>query len=421
MRQIPLVGNKEELKMRIRIRISLFCILCLLLGACSNEDMIPSTSEGGEECAFQFLLRVPGTIDVETKAGTETTILKLGDTNIYNVWILQFKKDGTELLKAVFADRNSITAVPGSGSTDYNQLLIQLTKDDMRFKNETSEFYIIVNAEEMNATEATASLFGNDGTSGIPKTLSVTDLMAKTKNITYSSDGAPTGTNILSSGPTDYTKDPASSETDMKLVVLSRMYRAFAKVTVTVNSSVTSGNFKLIDTKPVIMSNVPKVTRLYDDDSIYPMISSPLSTNFYTEEIAVSGISLGEKEGVFYMAENIRGTGSATTAQEKNKKDKGPGTGGSLDGCTYLLVKGQYQYPLGGGAYSSPIDVEYKFYLGGDLVTDYNIYRDYHYKLTVNIAGPNSADLRVTITNGNVAVFDDVDNVENTVNFGEEK
>ena len=76
---------------------------------------------------------------------------------------------------------------------------------------------------------------------------------------------------------------------------------------------------------------------------------------------------------------------------------------------------------MGGAANSSPIDVEYKFYLGGDLVTDYNIYRDYHYKLTVNIAGPNSADLRVTITNGNVAVFDDVDNVENTVNFGEEK
>ncbi len=71
----------------------------------------------------------------------------MGDTNIYNVWILQFKKDGTELLKAVFADRNSITAVPGSG-TDYSQLLIQLTKDDMRFKNETSEFYIIVNAED---------------------------------------------------------------------------------------------------------------------------------------------------------------------------------------------------------------------------------------------------------------------------------
>lgn len=415
-----MVENKEELKMRIRI--SLFCILCLLLGACSNEEMIPSTSEGGEECAFQFLLRVPGTIDVETKAGTKTTILKLGDTNIYNVWILQFKKDGTELLKAVFADRNSITAVPGSSSTTYDQLLIQLMKDDMRFKNETSEFYIIVNAEEdMNATQATAKLFVETG--GIPAALTVTELMAKTKGITYSSDGSPTGTNILSSGPTDYTKDSSNSEDDIKLVVLSRMYRAFAKVTVNVNvnSSVPSGSFKLIDQKPVIMSNVPKATRLYDDDSTYPTISSPLSTDFYIEEIPVSGITLGDKEGVFYMAENIRGTGSATTAQEKNKKDKGPGAGGSLEGCTYLLVRGQYKYPLGGGTFSDPIDVEYKFYLGGDLVTDYNIYRDYHYKLTVNIAGPNSADLRVTITNGNVAVFDDVDNVENTVNFGEEK
>ena len=165
------------------MRISLFCILCLLLGACSNEEMIPSTSEGGEECAFQFLLRVPGTIDVETKAGTEPEILKLGDTNIYNVWILQFKKDGTELLKAVFADRNSITAVPGSSSTTYDQLLIQLMKDDMRFKNETSEFYIIVNAEDMNATEVTAKLFVKEG--GIPTSLSVTELMAKTKSIIY--------------------------------------------------------------------------------------------------------------------------------------------------------------------------------------------------------------------------------------------
>ena len=54
-------------------------------------------------------------------------------------------------------------------------------------------------------------------------------------------------------------------------------------------------------------------------------------------------------------------------------------------------------------------------------MTDYNIYLDYLYRLTVNIAGPNSADLRITITNGNVAAFDDVDNVENTVNFSEEK
>lgn len=67
----------------------------------------------------------------------------------------------------------------------------------MRFKNETSEFYIIVNAEDMNATEVTAKLFVKEG--GVTS-LSVTELMAKTKSI-YSSDGSPTGTNMLSSGP----------------------------------------------------------------------------------------------------------------------------------------------------------------------------------------------------------------------------
>jgi len=39
----------------------------------------------------------------------------------------------------------------------------------MRFKNETSEFYIIVNAEDMNATEVTAKLFVKEG--GIPTSL----------------------------------------------------------------------------------------------------------------------------------------------------------------------------------------------------------------------------------------------------------
>jgi len=360
------------------------------------------------------MLKAPGTIEVDTK-GVDTkakAILKLGETAVYNVWILQFKSDGTELLKAVFANQDDIQSVGGDDT--YDQLLIQLTKEGMRFKNEDSVFYIIVNGEASTATEETANLFVAAG--GIPATLTEGDLMAKTKDITYSADGSATGANILSSGPTAYKKD--GTNTDMKLVVLSRMYRAFAKVTVHVESSIKAvdGQFSLIPTTPVIIANVPKKTRLYDDGSSpYPASGA---TNFY-DETPVSGITLGEKDGTFYLAENIRGTGTATSAQEKNIGSKGPG--GTLNDCTYLLVKGQYKYYLGqiSGAskYSDPIDVEYKFYLGGDLVTDYNIYRDYHYKITVDIAGPNSVDYRVKITNGNVAVFDDADTVENEVIF----
>lgn len=404
-----MAGSKEELNMRI----NLFCLLCLLFSACSNENPVLPSSGNGEECVFQFMLRVPGTIDVETKGG-ETKAdgpLKLGETIVHNVWILQFSEDGSSLLKAVFADKSNIQ--PVSSSNKFDQLLIQLTKEGMLFKNEKSKFYIIVNGEDAEATEKTAKLFELNG--GIPSNLSVTDLMGKTKEITYTADGTATGANVLTSGPTIYTPDPTNTAQDVKLVVLSRMYRAFAKVTVSVNSSVNAakGLFKLISTSPVTISGVPTVTRLYDDGSLqYPDATTP--SNFRSD-IPISGIALNEKEGTFNMAENIRGTGLATTAQEKNIAAKGPD--GSLDGCTYLLVKGQYQYCLGENKYSSPIDVEYKFYLGGDLVTDYNIYRDYHYIMTVNIAGPNSADLRVKITNGNVAVFDDADTITNTVIF----
>ncbi len=396
------------------MKINIVCLLCLLFSACNNENIIEPSSGNGDECAFQFMLKAPGTIEVDTK-GIDTkakAILKLGETAVYNVWILQFKSDGTELLKAVFANQDDIQSVGGDDT--YDQLLIQLTKEGMRFKNEDSVFYIIVNGEASTATEETANLFVAAG--GIPATLTEGDLMAKTKDITYSADGSATGANILSSGPTAYKKD--GTNTDMKLVVLSRMYRAFAKVTVHVESSIKAvdGQFSLIPTTPVIIANVPKKTRLYDDGSSpYPASGT---TNFY-DETPVSGITLGEKDGTFYLAENIRGTGTATSAQEKNIGSKGPG--GTLNDCTYLLVKGQYKYYLGqiSGAskYSDPIDVEYKFYLGGDLVTDYNIYRDYHYKITVDIAGPNSADYRVKITNGNVAVFDDADTVENEVTF----
>lgn len=397
------------------MKINILCLLCLLFSACNNENIIELSSGNGDECVFQFMLKVPGTIKVDTKSvdTKAKATLKLGETTVYNVWILQFNEDGTDLLKAVFANQDDIQSV--GDDLLYDQLLIQLAKEGMHFKNEDSVFYIIVNGEASTATEETANLFVNTG--GIPTTLTVNDLMAKTKDITYSTDGSATGANILSSGPTGYEKDDTGNA-DMKLVVLSRMYRAFAKVTVNVGSSIKAvdGQFSLITTTPVIIANVPKRTRLYDDgSSSYPVLDA---TDFYGE-IPVSGITLGEKEGTFYLAENIRGTGDATSAQEKNIGSKGPG--GTLDYCTYLLVKGQYKYYLGQqsgtNTYSDPIDVEYKFYLGGDLVTDYNIYRDYHYKITINIAGPNSADYRVKITNGNVAVFDDADNVENKVIF----
>lgn len=155
------------------MKINIVCLLCLLFSACNNENIIEPSSGNGDECAFQFMLKAPGTIEVDTK-GVDTkakAILKLGETAVYNVWILQFKSDGTELLKAVFANQDDIQSVGGDDT--YDQLLIQLTKEGMRFKNEDSVFYIIVNGEASTATEETANLFVAAG--GIPATLTEGD------------------------------------------------------------------------------------------------------------------------------------------------------------------------------------------------------------------------------------------------------
>lgn len=79
------------------------------------------------------------------------------------------------------------------------------------------------------------------------------------------------------------------------------------------------------------------------------------------------------------MAENLRGMGTGTTFTEKNLTGKGPD--GSLEGCTYVLLSGEYIYP---GA-TDPIGVQYKIYLGGNLTNDYNIQRGYSYDLKVSI------------------------------------
>ncbi|WP_195439545.1 DUF4906 domain-containing protein [Parabacteroides goldsteinii] len=79
-----------------------------------------------------------------------------------------------------------------------------------------------------------------------------------------------------------------------------------------------------------------------------------------------------------------------------------------------LATLSAYKYS---SSHANGIKVEYRFYLGDNLTNNYNIQRDHHYDLTINIKGANSADLRVKITDGNVAVFDDVDTIENEVSF----
>ena len=134
------------------------------------------------------------------------------------------------------------------------------------------------------------------------------------------------------------------------------------------------------------------------------------------------------------MPENLRGVGCGKSFQEKNLNDYGPKadgkapalggdgkpeSGGDLSKCTYIDLVGSYWYNYSTSApdATNPISVRYRLYLGGNLVNDYNVRRGYHYTITVQISGANSGDVRVTITNGNVVVFDKVETIDKVADF----
>ena len=362
-------------KIIIYVSVLLTFILCHLVTGCSTSKEDISTD------SFLFCVQRPQSIDVETKAelinGSERT-------EISNAWIVQYTADSNNLLHCVYTE---------SGFNEINNgYMVEIKPIDNDFTVTASDFYIILNGgsellknfkEEIDHSRA-----------------------ALARKICPRPTDIITRPSLLTAGPASYTE---STEVT-KIVFVSRVYRAFAKFSLNVKFPTSKDIFVVSD---ATVTNIPKSMALYTgNNASYPDIN-----DIETTPIKLAGVSTSGTAS-FYMPENIRGTGASLTFQGKNVASNGPG--GNLDGCTYLTLKGKYYYDKtqSGGSYvQDPIDVEYRFYLGSNLTNDYNIRRDHHYNLTINLKGANSADLRVTITNGNVAVFDEVETIENKVDF----
>ena len=377
-------------------------LLTLLFTGCeATEDS--GGMDNGKMCDFQFCLKLPESISVETK-------VTIGDEKITvnNVWILQYNASG-EFIKSLYKEDKASDDNDFVKENDYMvRINTDATSDTEKFSDIVSCFYIIVNGGE-------TLLKDFKGTE--------TELKATTVDFTAPTGSTPT---LLTSGPSKYdpkTTSSGSTEGDKKVVFVSRLFRAYAKVTVRVQFNDASAS---LSDMTATITNIPTKMALYtagggSSNSKYPATID--GTTMKTTETAFSGLtSTAGSSAYFCMPENLRGLGISESFEGKNKESNGPGStsvttstpDGKLTGCTYLTLKGTYKYS---SSHANGIKVEYRFYLGDNLTNNYNIQRDHHYDLTINIKGANSADLRVKITDGNVAVFDDVDTIENEVSF----
>lgn len=346
------------------------CLACCLIAVCL---LCSCTGDEGKSDGIVFRLQLPPSLEVQSRNSV------LGGITISDVWVVQFDAATKSLIKC----RNFSGAA--IGDTKNNQTIEVATSD---FSKISSNFYIIANA----GADYLASFNGTE-----------TDLKALTKEITTA---LQYDLNMLTSEARPY------QPTGDKVVLVAPLKRTYAKVSLQWNAPA--------EVKPLVTITSVNVVNLPNKMAVYSRGGGALSTpypaaaagNFtLTETPATSAALPSATQCVFYMGENLRGMGTGTAFAEKNLPAKGPG--GNLDYCTYVVLKGEYKY----SSASAPIKVDYKIYLGGNLMNDYNIQRGMHYDMTLYINGANSADVRVTITDGNVVVFDKVVEISNTVEF----
>lgn len=364
--------SRNKIYSVLSVRILAVLVLAGLLYSCEDTSAIP-------EGRFSFRLQQPPVLRVDTR-GILNTI------PINNVWVLQYKSDNTNSPLNTYYF-SSVGDALDNGT-------IELNTSSAVFSQITSRFYVIANVGD--------ALNGFNG--------SEADLKGKTVERTTITDQP----SLLTAGPLNYTPKAGEEETDA-IPIIAPLQRAYA----TIEMSWTKKDF--IGAKMTISSveiaNVPKAMALYARGGGGLSVKYPVDATMINTDVQLVGSGALDDSGsrTFYMGENLRGMGTAPSFADKNLDKYGPGDTEDhrLDNCTYIRLNGSYTYT---GA-TDPIGVSYILYLGGNLMTDYNIHRGYLYKLTVNISGANSADVRVTITDGNVIMFDEVEIIPNEVNF----
>lgn len=323
----------------------------LLLGSCSKDD--PSVP-GGDPDGMRGLtltLAPQDAVEVEVRSADAAGLNEIND-----LWVIQLDEAGsTRLADPVYLSGGELPA-PGSNG----EIVLE------EFKPLLSRIYAIANTHD-------ATLYRNVTSEADILAVQGTGLTAAT----LTANGAPMAGSVTLTSVVNEVTIP--------------LYRAVAKVNFSWKCALPSG--ESFTPSMIHLRQVPSMLnyfRNYDNlpDAPYPAVSSgPVVAEWLSESIS-GVIPATGSTFTWYLPENVRGTGTAAVAAEKNFSTA---PSGQADYCTVAIVCGTYTTA------TTSRDVSYHFYLGGDNVADYNLLRNREYDVTATITGINDADMRVLI------------------------
>lgn len=339
--------------------LSLFIVFIMFgMSSCTDED---GNNQSGKKRTAQIILCAPENVIISpTKAGIAV------DEKIENVCVLIYDSNGNLTTESFYdTDQGHLSVI--ESSTNGQSYSVELEDEGTR------TVYVVANVGDKRGEWSTLGDINAVYTLG-ERNLPRCVLFAEGKSF-------------------------SSSTTDPIIAELKRLY---AKITVVVNTNgVTKGK---ITPTSVELKNFPtkvNVSLADQDPKMYTpskITDNPTEGNDY-----ISGgysFNLGQKDGseqvygshddaasAFYMYENMQPDGyclgdnqAYKTPYSIGSATKDPQTVSKNKTCSYIEVTTNYE-GTGRGT------VKYRFFLGKDPLKNFEVERNYHYKITLTLSG----------------------------------
>ena len=359
-------------------RIFIF-LICAVLWGCIEEQ--PIIEAGGLPCVDVSIgLSISG--DEFTRSVHDPETIETAADVIKNLWVIQFNglsDDATVLGKPLYISDISTEA------------------DGVTLNVEAS----LVETDEPCAIYFIANTFEETGFFQVNKWMTIGDLKARKRLVSGQLDllghESPDRQHVMFNGRLDLDRLKSSAE-GVRLPIEAVLHRNIAKATVTVQNSAPAEDNLVI--RSLQVCSVPSISYYLNDvgqQSPYP------STNMFTkvnyEEIEWQA-DADQMSFDVYLPVNMRGTSVSESSMKKNKY--------APDGATYLLISAIYtddgiEYPI-----------TYTFYLGENMVNDYNVEAGRHYQYSFNINALGDADDDNRVSNWGLVDFAEKGQVANS-------
>lgn len=358
--EVPTPPQEEEL---VPMRIALLADGRLTVTASSNTQQNALSQTAAEPLAQTL----GNTAQTKAGSGPDETLVK-------DAWILQFEMESSDAgAEGTLAYRQYV-----SGSDIYqSNTMVEIST--MLSQSDHAIIVVVANApESLSATN-------------LPDGTKLSEFRKRTFDVT-----ATAGTSLPDDASTALPMSGESANMPISLIGAQsyalKLTRLVARMNlVLINPYSKSDSYPYLELQEVSVHNAPTQISYspLNESNTYQEALFPAAdaANFRDYTATVTGF--GETTSLkWYIAPNRRGTGTATSAEDKSAFTAPEG---QANYCTYIQIKGLLKETASG----AQTEVYYNVYLGNDNIDDYNLWANNAYWAQLTITGFNSGSMEV--------------------------